>query len=123
MTLWLEHIFVTNYHTFTVSNSQWLTEQNTSKLLSSDLIPEPLVSMVTSLTSWKWSRGVTLLLDTTLAMKGCCRENFRVEIVGVACPAVEVGLAEFESSGRSLDEGELFLPIKVALNLGGRLKY
>ena len=53
-----------------------------SKLWSKwlDLIPEPSTSKVTSRTSWKWVAGVTLLLDTKRAKKGCSRVGMTVSV-------------------------------------------
>ena len=47
-------------------------------------IPDPVTSKVITLTSWKWSWGVTLTLETTGAIKGWCRVGVAVTELGEA---------------------------------------
>ena len=49
-------------------------------------MPELFTSNVTSLTSWKWSWGVTLSLETSRAANGCWR-------VGGMAAVAELGVA------------------------------
>ena len=70
-------------------------------------IPDPVTSKVITLTSWKWSWGVTLTLETTGAIKGWCRVGAAVTELGEASGNEGTGLVTVSPMTTRYLEGNL----------------